>query len=44
MKDRPIAADCRFRERLPEEFRRRAIEHPYARSLREQLGKEPWQP
>jgi hypothetical protein len=44
MKDRPIAADRRFRERLPEEFRRRAVEHPYARSLREQLGKEPWQP
>jgi hypothetical protein len=41
---RPVAADRRFHERLPDDFRRRAVVHPYACSLREQLRKRPWQP
>jgi len=41
---RPVAADRRFRERLPDDFRQRAVVHPYACSLREQLRKGPWQP
>jgi hypothetical protein len=44
LKHRPLAADCRFRERLPAEFRRRAVIHPYTRSLRERLGKGMWEP
>jgi hypothetical protein len=35
---RNVAADTRFRERLPEEFRRAAIARPYAQKLMAELG------
>jgi len=40
--ERPTAADRRWRERLPAEFRRRAVASAYARDLRARLGGPPW--
>jgi hypothetical protein len=40
---RPVAADTRFRERLPEDFRIRALQRTYAQELMAKLGAQ-WLP
>lgn len=37
------AADRRWKERLPEEFRRKAVASPYALAMRERLGESNWE-
>jgi len=39
----PTAADARWKSRLPEEFRRRAVASPYAQACMERLGDARWE-